>query len=290
MRPASSGFTLLELAVVVLLIGIIAGVTFPRFYPAIAFTELQRSARHIANFGRAAMSEATMLQQDITIRIDFKEMRISAVRWVVPEEEEENAAAADQAGSEDMLAMLAQMRGAGIDPNKMANRVGVHGASGMPGLPSDYARYMANFEDYGDMPEGFDPDMADQQMKDKFDAFVRRGLLARAQNVIQDSMLEEVDLFEGNDFSLDIESEPVEMPLENPLLHDMRLPESVRLESVEIDGVAQSKGLVEIELTSLGLASRVVFYFANEDGDYYTVLWDPMLGGAMSFPGKETFS
>ncbi|MBP8130701.1 MAG: type II secretion system protein [Candidatus Hydrogenedentes bacterium] len=287
-RTRSEGaFTLIELLVVVALISVIAAVTFPNFYPAIAFTQLERAAKHMANYGRGVMAEAVMLQQDITVRIDLKAQEMSAVRWAVPEPEQP----ADAYGQmpEDMLGMLGSMRDMAPE---MAERFGARGTSPrmLPGGASDFDRYMATFEDFGEVPEGFDSAAADKQMSDKFDAFARRATMARAKNVKHEDFLEEIDLFEGYEFQLDESNQPVEMELDNPLFQRAKITEGVYLESVEVDGAAHNKGVVEIELSPLGLASTVVFYFVNEDGDYYTVVWDPLLGGAKSYRGKLSFS
>lgn len=284
----ASGFTLIELLAVIMLISVIAALTFPNFYPAIAFSELQRAAKHMGNYGRVAMAEATMMQRDITVRVDLKNQEIYAVQWILPEEQlaQEEGLGLNQ--GEDMLAKLSEMR----DMRKQMTQLGAGGA--MPrqlaGNASDFERYMATFEDYGELPEGFDPEAADLQMIDRFDAFARRMTMARAKNVKHDDFLEEVDVFEGYKFNLEGSSEPIEAEVENPLLARETMPDGVWIESVEVDGVAQSKGLVEIQMSSLGLSSRVVFYFTSEDGDYYTVLWDPMFGGSQVLPGKETFS
>ena len=37
----------------------------------------------------------------------------------------------------------------------------------------------------------------------------------------------------------------------------------------------------------LGLAQKAVFYLENEDGDAFTVLWDPVSGRTNVFSGRE---
>ncbi|HNR29266.1 MAG TPA: type II secretion system protein [Candidatus Hydrogenedentes bacterium] len=285
---SKAGFTLIELLVVVALISVVAAVTFPNFYPAIAFTQLERAATHMANYGRGVMAEAMMLQQDITVRIDLKEQELTAVRWAVPEPEP--LLKPGQDAPEDMIAMLASMRGGGA--SDAVERFGARGTSArrLPGSASDFERYLSTFEDFGEPPEGFDTALADKQMRDRFDAFVRRATMARVKNVKQEGFLDEIDLFEGYEFTLGESDEPVEMDLDNPLLQRASIPEGVYLESIEVDGASHSRGLVEIELSPLGLASMVVFYFVNDARDYYTVVWDPLLGGAKAYRGKRSFA
>lgn len=278
------GFTTIELMVVVLLMSIIAAVTFPRLYPAIAFTTLEGSAKHLGNYGRSAMAEAIMLQQDITVRIDLDEQSYAASRWVDPRDLEEQERKAME-GEEDMLGRLSELK---ADPS--VERFGGRGTSPrqLAGTGKEYQRYMATFESFfGDIPEDFDTELADRQMMDRFDRFERRLTLARAANVKHEKFLDEFDLFGDKDFELDADSEPVEMEVENPILLPVNLPSGVKIEAVCVDGVTHKRGVVEIELSPIGLSSKVGFHVVNEDGDYYTVHWDPTLGGAKIRRGKE---
>jgi hypothetical protein len=61
----------------------------------------------------------------------------------------------------------------------------------------------------------------------------------------------------------------------------------VTITDVVLDGAPVGKGVVEIEFTVLGLAQKAVFYIENEDGDAFTVLWDPVSGRTNIFPGRE---
>lgn len=281
----SAGFTIMELMVVVLILGVVAAVTMPRFAPAIAFSELQGAAKHMANFGRSAMAEAVMMQQDITVRIDLGEQRYTAVRWVDPKalEEEEKKA---ESGEEDMLARLADLKA-----DDSVKRFGARGTSpAMAGATGqlDYRRYMATLNDFfGDIPEDFDEDLADRQMAERFDRYTRRLTLARAKNVKHSDFLDEINILERANFSLEGDQEPIEMPIGNPTLLPARVPGNVRLERMSVDGVVSERGLVEIELSPLGLSAKVGFHFVNESGNYYTVFWDPTLGGARTIDGKE---
>ena len=51
-----------------------------------------------------------------------------------------------------------------------------------------------------------------------------------------------------------------------------------------------SKGVVELEITALGLAQRVGLYLRGEDGGYYTVVLDPLTARADIVPGEAELS
>jgi hypothetical protein len=34
----------------------------------------------------------------------------------------------------------------------------------------------------------------------------------------------------------------------------------------------------------------VIIYIKSEDGEYYTITWDPITGAGQIYPGKESFS
>ncbi|MFP4172811.1 MAG: prepilin-type N-terminal cleavage/methylation domain-containing protein, partial [Candidatus Hydrogenedentota bacterium] len=80
-RSACSGFTLIELMMVALLLALFFAIAIPRLWPAIAFGEHEGAARRIANYGRAAIAECAMLQTRYTIKIDLDEQEYWTMRW-----------------------------------------------------------------------------------------------------------------------------------------------------------------------------------------------------------------
>ena len=65
------GFTLIELMVVIALIAIIAAMAMPQLLPALVYSTHEGAARHLANYGRNAISHATLSNETITIVIDL---------------------------------------------------------------------------------------------------------------------------------------------------------------------------------------------------------------------------
>lgn len=262
---AHAGFTLIELSVVVFLVALVMSVALPQLVPMIAFSELQGAARHMANYGRGAVAEATLLRETLMVRFDLDAQEYYTVRLVYPEAEEgedyvDQWALMDQNksfSSEDFRSSLGQRGGGG----------GLFGA-----------------------PDGFDDTSANMQLLDQFDRFARRDLEMRARNVIQEEgILDEIGPLFEEDFSLDLD-EPQEEELMDPVLERVRMPGTLRIESVTVDGVEQRSGVVEVELSALGLGGMLGAYLVNSDEEYYTVVWDPVTGQTRFLEGKQDFA
>lgn len=58
------------------------------------------------------------------------------------------------------------------------------------------------------------------------------------------------------------------------LLQRVLVPEGVYIESVVIGEEEFFDGVLEIELSPLGLEGTIEFVILNDDGEYYTVVWD----------------
>ncbi|HOJ34847.1 MAG TPA: prepilin-type N-terminal cleavage/methylation domain-containing protein [Candidatus Hydrogenedentes bacterium] len=85
-RPAPGGFTLIELAAVVFLIGLILALGLPRLIPAIVFGELEGAARHLAGYGRALMAHCALTHEEATFHIDLDAGEYWSTRWIYPGE------------------------------------------------------------------------------------------------------------------------------------------------------------------------------------------------------------
>lgn len=271
-RLERGGFTLLEMSVVVFLMGVILAMAFPYLLPVIAFSRLEGEARHLANYGRAAIAQATLFREDVVIRFDLDAQEYYAVHWLEPESGEGE-------GETDQMKLLSTLRGRGDFSSAQLAQSLAESRASEGGL-------------FEGLPDGFDDEAANRQMGDRFDKFARRATEARAKNVKQEAgILDEIGpLFEkGDEFSLE-EDEPVEEELLDPVLQRTRMPQELRLEAVVVDGVSNDRGKVEVVLSPLGLMQTVVLYLRSEDGEYYTVVWDPVTSGTNVMEGKESIS
>lgn len=264
-----AGFTLLELSVVVFLIGVIAAIAVPRLIPVIAFSELEGTARHVAGYGQGAMAHSALLRERVVVRVDLDAQEMFAVHWIYPETDAEKALAEEP----DQLAKFAALRDQGIRSK------------------ADLAEKMLQGGELSSLLGGdkeFDLDLAGYQMDDRFNAFTRKALEARAANVKHNAdFLADAGniLGEENTFVLDAE-EPEEEELADPVLRRMRPRGDARITGVEIDGEYLTRGVAEIEFSVLGLSQHVAFHIENGD-DAYTVIWDPVQARTRMVQGLE---
>ncbi len=262
---AHGGFTLVELAVVIAIAALILAIAIPQLVPTILFSTLEGAARHMAGYGRAAMSHAVIAQERLTIRIDLtpeegEPQQYWTVRWRTEyelEEDEDGMFADSSFGRVDDVSESQRMQ----DRNAAGNQL------------------------------GSEEDMAEQArlLQERFDRFATMSLQSKARNVKHEGLLGEMGpLFEGEDFEIDSEDEESVDEVKTSLLERTRLPEGVVIESVRVGTSEISNGLVEVDVTPLGLAEPVHIYLKNaEDDDYFTVSWDPITGSAHIYQGKE---
>ena len=265
---SDGGFTLVEMTVVVFLIAIVAAIAMPQLLPVIAFSEIEGEARHLANWGRAAMAHATLMREEITVYIDLDQQLYYATYMKYPDQ---NTAEGE---NQDQMAMLNEFKkSSGMDSSQISGILSGRGID--PALQAQ-------------LPKGFDIAKAQQQQADEFDRYCRKSLEARAKNVHQDqSFLDEIGPLFDKEFTLEGESqEPVEETLDDPVVEKTKVNDGLRITEVSVGGEVSSGGVIEIQMSPLGLTSYVGFHVSNEDGDTYTVYWDPVTGGANVVEGS----
>ncbi|MCP4639548.1 MAG: prepilin-type N-terminal cleavage/methylation domain-containing protein [bacterium] len=252
-RPERAGFTLMELVLVVMVIAIVMAVALPSLVPMLAWSQLEGAARHLANFGRSSVAHCALTQERITVRFDLDSERQEywCVRWV----EKDDGMFDDDEEEEAEQDLLDQTSESAMELLSQ-NRV-------------DEVDEMA------------------AEMQERFERFFRMGLEARTRNVKHDGILAEVGPLIEEDFSLDDEEEEFE-EVKTSLLSRVSLPRDVVIESIRLGGQDHTTGIVELEVTPMGMVEPAMFYVRGGESDYFTVIWDPITGSARIQRGKDT--
>lgn len=280
-RSARGGFTLMELMLVVIIIGMALSVAMPRFMPAILTSEFEAAAHHLASYGRAAMAHCALYQQRLTVHIDL--------------------------GSQEYWAMTAPDPAAGFfvesegeSEGELEGQGGLGALAGLGGLDDESglaALFGLGGYGHGDEDEEIARRRGKRALSD-FDQFAAGQLIERASNVKhEEGFLDDIgpDL---NEIFTELDSDgEVEEPQEvtDPMLErtwlqggDAVSADDLHIESIEVGGEVHSKGDVKIPVTPLGLREKVVIYLRNGEGDYYTIVWDVFTGDSHIYEGKET--
>lgn len=276
LRSGSPGYTLMELAVVVAVIAVVMAVALPQLLPAITFSHLEGSARHLANYGRAVVAQATLMRERYTLRIDLTTQEYWAVKW-----------------KDDAIEGLDSKDGENADGvNKMFKEEALFKSSSGKAFDEtrafEYSKQSTAMKGLMDaMPK--DSQKKAAELQERMDRARRLAVMARARNVSSGGILDDIGPLFEKEFTLDAsDKEEQAEEVMNDLLVRTRLPQGVWIESVELghSGVPKGRQVIEVEVTPLGLNEPVTFHLRNEDGNYYTVVWDAITGGAHMYPGK----
>lgn len=249
------GFVLIELLVVVALIGLIAAVAFPMLLPVIAFSRTEGAARHLAAFGEGAMAHAALAREPIVVKFDLDAQEYWCVRRIVPK------------SSFDF-----DIRD-GTEQDDAGN-------TARPG-PADYADLAALARKKDLSPE--EAKALEEQSRavdDEFDQIQRSALMARAKNAQRETgIMEEFGPLFEKEFTLDVTTEEeTEEAIAEPMLNRTAMAEDTFIEQIDVGGTVYSSGMVEIEISPVGLSAAVEILVGDADGTYYAVAWDPITG------------
>ena len=263
---ARRGFTLVEMMVVLGIISLIVAIVLPQLAPVISLAGHEGSARRIAGYGRSAIARAQLLHERMTVKFDLKNQEYWCERWPDPEivaDKKAREQNPDLAGKEPMSPIEAlALAKAAEDPE------------------SEFAA--------GDLDK---LDAATNEMYTRFDRMARQATIVQSERVHHStSVLDEVDPLFERGFSLDEDASEEDLAPEEirePLLSRSRMPSEMTIDSVSVGGERHSGGIVEVEVTPFGLEQAVVIEVANDEGDYYTVEWDPTTGGTRLFEGRD---
>jgi prepilin-type N-terminal cleavage/methylation domain-containing protein len=270
-RHNTRGFTLIELMIVILLMGMIVGTAAPRLLPLLMLTEHESEARRLVGYGRSAMAHASMTHTPIRVRIDLDQQKYwtEALPSLIPESE---SAASGSKGSAY----------GGYDEDE---------DDWVPDDDIELARASSQILKGDEVDQEYTSedeqnkvlDKQRGQMQDQFRAMADNSLFARALRVKHDDdgYVEDRSLFNRNDDGYeDDDEEEMRQPVSDPLLAPHVVIDSVWIDSVMIGDEEFKKGIVDIELSPLGLDTEVSLALFNEDEDLLIVHWDPMTANA----------
>mgnify|MGYP001224223504 CR=1 FL=1 len=265
------GFSLIELMVVILLMALLASVAAPRLLPMITMTEHQNEARRLVGYGRAAMAHAAMAHKNIVVRIDLDAQEYwTESRPDVYEEPEEAGENWSEEEEDDWIPQD------GYELQKASQTIL---------LREDAEQEYANEDDQKKIL-----DRQRENMEKSFASMTRNSMFARARRVQHD---EDRLSGDGSIFGLEAEEEvdpnvsTAVNTVHSPFLSPHRVVDSVFIESVHVGDDVYIEGIIDIELSPLGLSTNIAMVLINEDSDIMIVHWDPMTGNAWFVDGGD---
>jgi prepilin-type N-terminal cleavage/methylation domain-containing protein len=254
-RAFSSGFTLFELIAVIGVIAIIAAVAVPQLMPALVMSKHMGESRRLANFGRTAIARSAMMREHYTVVLDLDVQEYWVLRWPTVAELEEKQAI--------------------LPEHKIA--FGTKSAPA-PENPQDALAAKA------------------QEMRASFQALARLTTENRARHIRHDKdgiFADAGPMFKTQEFKLTTmddkdEEKDLRQELDHYLLGRHRFPRGIQMEGVELGGMQFFEGVVEVDVTPLGLMEPVAIFVVNDDAEAYTVKWDAMTGLSHVSEGRQT--
>ncbi|NUM56448.1 MAG: prepilin-type N-terminal cleavage/methylation domain-containing protein [Candidatus Hydrogenedentes bacterium] len=266
------GYTLIELMFVVFIIALVLSIAMPSLMPAMLSSQLEGSARHLANYGRSVIAYSALNHEPVTVRVDLANGEYYCLKW-----------------SEEDLAIQSGLQSAGLsgiegkndmgltrDPNKQADGLSTGTGSEM------------TIQELMSVGTPEDLEFQRDEVQYELDQIFQRSLIAQARNVPTESVVSDVDPLLQKEFSLTLEGkEEQREEVQDALIEHGYLPPDIVIESILLNGQEVSEGPIDIEVTPIGLSQSVSFFLRGAKDEYYTVQWDPITGGAHLMRGKE---
>ncbi len=259
-RHRRSGFTLIEMLVVIAIMAGVIAMAAPRLLPVLLYSTHEGAAQHLANYGTAAIAEAGFEKEALTFKFDFETQEYWVERMPEPPEDEDE--------EESLYG----------DKTKDKS-----------GLPEDdeELKQMADKELEREVPQGGKRSedslkVLDEQAKRMMEASNKRTrnlIGAQAKRIKHDEKALPSSQREKNRRKVSPAEEKLEpVELEGPLLGRNRLPEEITLVLASIGEKEIDEDVVEIEISPSGLDVEAKFWLMNQEGRTFVVTWDPTTG------------
>jgi len=265
------------LVVVITLIGMMAAIALPELMPVLMLNKLEGASRHVAAYGRGAMSYAGMMRATLIVKFDLGKQEywtekmpdaFAGVSDSLFSDEEDAVKGSDSASRRNPL--IASSSSKNSTRQKGTDQLlGLLGRSDTAGTP-------------GGAPED------GVTTRDRFDQFARAQMVVRAKQVKREGILDEIGPLFEEEFSLDEKkSEDKPMEITESMLARTSLPEGISFASIRLGSSISSSGVVEVEVSPLGLYEPVTIYLKDEDDTFFTVVLDPITNNVHFAKGKK---
>ncbi|HRK34132.1 MAG TPA: prepilin-type N-terminal cleavage/methylation domain-containing protein [Candidatus Hydrogenedentes bacterium] len=258
-RRTQHGYTLIELMFVVFVIATVLAVALPQLMPAFLYSQHEGSARRLANYGRSAVAYSALHREPITVRFDLAKGEYWCLKW----------------NPEDLMVGQGSVTGDFFEDDDDENARTTGKEAGV-----DIHELMA-------VGTAAELEQQSEEVLYELNLAFKRSLQARAKNVPRDTVDGRFEPLFDERFTLKSDEELEREEISDPLIDHGKFPEDIVLESILVNGEEIFEGIVDIEITPLGLNQSVAFFIKGPRESYYTVVWDPITGGAHLTQGKE---